>query len=137
MASAPTHVKVALCQILSGTDKAANLRTAVDAIAAAAADGAKLIALPECFNRYGCGCLRVPPGGASAVTVSGHATGARLPAQARSPYATDQFPVYAEPIPTRKADIDPELHPSVAALSAAAAAHGVYLIGGEERRALG
>lgn len=47
-----------------------------------------------------------------------------------SPYATDQFPVYAEPIPASKEELKAEEHPSTSMLSAAAAEHGVYLIGG-------
>ena len=44
--------------------------------------------------------------------------------------ATDQFSVYAEPIPATAAELDPAVHVSTAALSAAAAASRVYLIGG-------
>jgi hypothetical protein len=51
----PTHVKVALCQLLTSGDKAASLKVATDAIAEAAAAGAKIVALPECFNRCVCG----------------------------------------------------------------------------------
>jgi hypothetical protein len=54
----PTHVKVALCQILTPGDKAASLKIATDAIAEAAAAGAQIIALPECFNRCGRGAAR-------------------------------------------------------------------------------
>jgi omega-amidase len=53
-----------------------------------------------------------------------------LPECFNAPYATDQFPVYAEPIPANKASINPEKHISCAALSKAAAEHGIYLIGG-------
>ena len=54
MATTPSAdtVKIALCQILSGSDKLANLKTAVEAIHDAAAQNAKIVALPECFNRY-------------------------------------------------------------------------------------
>jgi omega-amidase len=96
-APAPEKCKVALLQVLVGTDKKANLDAAAAAIDAAAAGGAQIVALPECFN---------------------------------SPYATDQFPVYAEPIPANKAGIDPDVHTSTAVLSAAAARNGIYLIGG-------
>ena len=89
--------KLALCQMLAGADKAANLATARAAIAEAAAAGAQLIALPECFN---------------------------------SPYATDQFPVYAEPIPAHASELTEAEHPSTFMLSRAAAAHGVFLVGG-------
>lgn len=44
-------VNVALCQILVGNDKPANLATAKAAVAKAAALGAQIVALPECFNR--------------------------------------------------------------------------------------
>ena len=47
-----------------------------------------------------------------------------------SPYATDQFPIYAEPIPACKRDLDPKIHISSSALSEAAARHGIFLIGG-------
>lgn len=46
----PTKLKVALCQIHVGEDKAANLVNARSAIDRAAKGGAKLISLPECFN---------------------------------------------------------------------------------------
>lgn len=45
--------RVALCQLLVGADKAANLVAATNAIAEAAANKANIIALPECFN----GCV--------------------------------------------------------------------------------
>lgn len=60
----------------------------------------------------------------------GKASIVSLPECWNAPYATDQFPVYAEPIPATAAELDPVLHASTAALSAAAAAAGVYLIGG-------
>ena len=89
--------RLALLQLLPGADKPANLAAATAAIAAAAAGGANLIALPEVFN---------------------------------SPYATDKFPLYAEPIPAAASELDPVAHPSTHALSAAAARHGVFLVGG-------
>ena len=46
----PTKLKVALCQIHVGADKAANLVNARKAIDRAARSGAKLVSLPECFN---------------------------------------------------------------------------------------
>jgi hypothetical protein len=46
-----TDVNVALCQLMVGSDKEANLDIARKAIAKAAAAGAQIIALPECFNR--------------------------------------------------------------------------------------
>jgi hypothetical protein len=51
MATPPASVKVALLQILAGNEKNENLQTAVDAIDAAAKEGAQIISLPECFNR--------------------------------------------------------------------------------------
>lgn len=89
--------RLALLQILAGSNKAANLKTARDAIADAARGGAKIIALPECFN---------------------------------SPYATDQFPVFAEPMPESVEAIIEDLHPSTAMLSGAAAEYKVFLVGG-------
>eukprot|EP01063_Lacrimia_lanifica_P030169 TRINITY_DN4751_c0_g1_i1.p1 TRINITY_DN4751_c0_g1~~TRINITY_DN4751_c0_g1_i1.p1 ORF type:complete len:272 (+),score=63.95 TRINITY_DN4751_c0_g1_i1:69-884(+) len=43
-------LKVALCQLSVGADKAANIANAVSRITAAAKKGAKLVVLPECFN---------------------------------------------------------------------------------------
>ncbi|OTA08664.1 Nitrilase/cyanide hydratase and apolipoprotein N-acyltransferase [Trichoderma parareesei] len=43
-------VKIALVQLLSGSDKAANLRHAASQVARAAAGGSKIVVLPECFN---------------------------------------------------------------------------------------
>ena len=97
LASAAATVRIALCQMIAGSDKAANLAIAVAAVAAAAREGARIVALPECFN---------------------------------SPYATDQFPIYAEPIPASREELDPALHPSTAALSAVAREHEIFLIGG-------
>ncbi len=45
--------RVATVQMTSNTDKAANLRTAVDHVRQAAARGARLVALPELFNCLG------------------------------------------------------------------------------------
>ena len=92
-----SKLKLAMCQILVGTDKAANLATAAQAVRDAAAAGAQLVALPECFN---------------------------------SPYATDQFPVYAETIPRCAAEVDALQQPSTAMLIRAAEEHQLYLIGG-------
>ena len=90
--------KVALLQLLSGADKAANVTAAVAAIAnAALTNKADIIVLPECFN---------------------------------SPYSTASFPVYAEHIPSKRALIEPALHPTTSALSNAALEHRVYLVGG-------
>ncbi|KAF3760548.1 hypothetical protein M406DRAFT_63766 [Cryphonectria parasitica EP155] len=48
-------VKLACIQLASGTDKAANLSNAREKVHEAAASGAKIIVLPECFNSpYGC-----------------------------------------------------------------------------------
>lgn len=54
-----------------------------------------------------------------------------LPECFNSPYATDQFPKYAELIPERREDVDENAHPSTSMLSAAAAEHGIFLVGGE------
>ncbi len=53
-----------------------------------------------------------------------------LPECFNSPYATDQFPIYAEPMPASMEAIDPAVHPSTAMLSGAAAKHGIFLVGG-------
>ncbi|KUI74299.1 hypothetical protein VM1G_09958 [Cytospora mali] len=48
-------VKLACIQLASGGDKAANLAHAADKVREAAATGARIIVLPECFNSpYGC-----------------------------------------------------------------------------------
>ncbi|KAL2016120.1 hypothetical protein VTK56DRAFT_4239 [Thermocarpiscus australiensis] len=48
-------VKLACVQLATGPDKAANLRHAADKVREAAATGAKIVVLPECFNSpYGC-----------------------------------------------------------------------------------
>ena len=47
---AASALRVALCQFEVGTDKEANIATARAEIAAAAADGAKLVVLPEIWN---------------------------------------------------------------------------------------
>lgn len=48
-------VKLACIQLASGADKAANLAHARDKVLEAAATGAKIVVLPECFNSpYGC-----------------------------------------------------------------------------------
>lgn len=57
-----------------------------------------------------------------------------LPECWNSPYATDKFPEYAEPIPARKSELDPVRHLSSAALSKVARETGVYLVGGESLR---
>lgn len=54
-AAAPSPVlkkplKMALIQLASGADKAANLEHAASQVAKAAASGSKLVVLPECFN---------------------------------------------------------------------------------------
>ncbi|RFU76567.1 hypothetical protein TARUN_5652 [Trichoderma arundinaceum] len=43
-------VKIALVQLLSGSDKAANLKHAASQVAKAASRGSKIVVLPECFN---------------------------------------------------------------------------------------
>jgi hypothetical protein len=47
-----------------------------------------------------------------------------------SPYATDQFPVYAEEIPGDVGALDEATHPTTFRLHALAKRHGIYLIGG-------
>lgn len=97
-APVPTgKARITCVQMLAGSDKAANLAAARASIESAAAAGADIVVLPECFN---------------------------------SPYATDQFPVYAEVVPASKSAIDAEQHPSVAMLSAVAAASKVFVVGG-------
>ncbi|KAL7793702.1 carbon-nitrogen hydrolase [Trichoderma ceciliae] len=43
-------VKIALVQLLSGSDKVANLKHATSLVAKAASRGNKIVVLPECFN---------------------------------------------------------------------------------------
>ncbi len=47
-----------------------------------------------------------------------------------SPYATDQFPVYAEEIPGDVSALDEAVHPTTFRLHSLAKRHGIYLIGG-------
>lgn len=47
---AAAKLRIAMCQILVGTDKAANLVSARSAVDAAAAMGAQIVTLPECFQ---------------------------------------------------------------------------------------
>eukprot|EP01012_Entosiphon_sulcatum_P003318 TRINITY_DN11013_c0_g1_i1.p1 TRINITY_DN11013_c0_g1~~TRINITY_DN11013_c0_g1_i1.p1 ORF type:complete len:286 (+),score=67.10 TRINITY_DN11013_c0_g1_i1:24-881(+) len=47
---AMSSLRVALCQLKVGEDKAANVANAVAHVKKAAAGGAKLVVLPECFN---------------------------------------------------------------------------------------
>ncbi|KAK0739904.1 carbon-nitrogen hydrolase [Apiosordaria backusii] len=53
-----------------------------------------------------------------------------LPECFNSPYGTDHFPSYAEPLPTDPANPSPELNPSFLALQTIARDNKVYLIGG-------
>lgn len=53
-----------------------------------------------------------------------------LPECFNSPYATDQFPIYAEPIPGNSSDLREDINPSTLMLSRAAAEHGIFLVGG-------
>ena len=53
-----------------------------------------------------------------------------LPECFNSPYATAEFPRHAEPIPAAGERPDAVAHPSTAMLAAAAAEHGVFLVGG-------
>jgi predicted amidohydrolase len=92
MAAVASRVRVALCQLLVGVDKAANLAAARSAIADAARHGVDIVALPECFN------------GAHMAGGGGGGGGMR-----------------------------PATQPSTAMLSAAAAEHRVFLVGGELR----
>jgi len=42
--------RIALCQLLIGTDKASNLAHAAEMVTAAASKGAQVVVLPECFT---------------------------------------------------------------------------------------
>mmetsp|Transcript_16039 Transcript_16039/g.22557 ORF Transcript_16039/g.22557 Transcript_16039/m.22557 type:complete len:293 (-) Transcript_16039:141-1019(-) len=59
MASQLTNkVRVALCQLLVGADKAKNLQNATTMVEKAAGSGAKVVMLPECFNSpYSTACF--------------------------------------------------------------------------------
>ncbi len=82
-----TKFRLALIQLLVGTDKPNNLTRAVKSIKEAASNGAQLIVLPECFN---------------------------------SPYGTQYFSQYSEPIPGE----------STNCLSVAAKETNTYVVGG-------
>ncbi|KAK7106654.1 omega-amidase NIT2-like [Littorina saxatilis] len=82
-----TKFKLALVQLAVGASKGDNIARAVAMVKQAAAAGAQMVALPECFN---------------------------------SPYGTNYFPEYAEPIPG----------PCTDALAKAAKDNSVFLIGG-------
>jgi omega-amidase len=43
-------MKIALCQLLCGDDKKENIKTAEKAVTRACANGANIVALPECWN---------------------------------------------------------------------------------------
>jgi predicted amidohydrolase len=96
-------VRLALCQMAVTAVKAANLAKATSMIAAARAEhNADVVVLPECFS---------------------------------CPYGTKFFPEYAEPIPPVGAGTDQIAaqgahFQSALALSRAAAANGVWLVGG-------
>lgn len=53
-----------------------------------------------------------------------------LPEIWNGPYATSSFPLYAEPIPHKAAELDPKAHPSTWMMSRAAQDLKVYIIGG-------
>ncbi|KAJ1448522.1 carbon-nitrogen hydrolase [Pelagophyceae sp. CCMP2097] len=94
-ASAPAKtVRVAVVQMESSSDKAANLVHCRALLAKAAATGAKLVVLPEIWN---------------------------------SPYAVGEFRCNAEAV---KLSADGPSGPSVGMLQAAAAEHGVWIVGG-------
>lgn len=110
MSSSPelTKCKIALCQIAVGSDKAANIKRAQEAVTDAVRRGKTMagstapldmVVLPEVWN---------------------------------SPYATSSFPVYAEQVPsvgTVVAGVS-ELMPSTKALLELAKELGVWIIGG-------
>jgi len=54
-----------------------------------------------------------------------------LPEIFNSPYSNASFPIYCEPIPRNKKEIDPNKMPSSYMLSQAALKHSIYLIGGK------
>ena len=92
---------MALCQLSVTSDKSKNISTALNAIKDASASGAQIVVLPEMWN---------------------------------SPYSNDSFPVYAEMFPMDTSSAA-AIHaattcPSYAALSAAAAQHGIVVVGG-------
>ena len=45
-----SRVRVGVCQLLVGTEKAANVENAVLRIGEVVKQGAQLVVLPECFN---------------------------------------------------------------------------------------
>ena len=120
-------LRLALVQLAVGADKAANVRRAVELVRRAADARADIVALPVRTSRGGGGVhhsttrRRSRGGGARSHE---HASRARTHAPHQecfnSPYGTKHFPEYAESIPG----------PTSAALSEAARAAGVYVIGG-------
>jgi len=100
-ASDQKKVKVGLCQMLVGADKAKNLAAAAEAVASAAKGGAQLVMLPEMFqcpysnDSFPVYCESIPFDG-SRETES----------------------------------VDPQKHPSSHALVAMAKKHNIWLIGG-------
>jgi len=54
-----TSVRLALCQMMCGSDKTANIAEARRCVEEAVAGGARLVALPECWNR--CAACHAPP----------------------------------------------------------------------------
>jgi len=122
-------VKVALCQLATGADKAANIAAAAAAVRDAAAAGAQLVVLPEMWN-----C----PYGARGLSTRGVAVFLSLFSHGAD---NASFPAYAEDLSSAVSGASPcaTAAPSAAALSAAAAAARVVLVGGSvpERDAQG
>ena len=107
-----SKLRLALCQLHVTEDKSSNLIQAADAISSAAADGAKLIVLPECFNSpYDTKCF---PEYAEEIP-----SPLILPSVALTETPTSDV-----------SDVDEKKHPSTHMLCSNAKKHSVYIIGG-------
>ena len=105
-------LRLSLLQLHVTDDKAANLVAASEAISSAAADGANVIVLPECFNSpYNTACFP------------------KYAEEIPSPNVLPSVSLTSTPTSNVR-DVDPSLHPSTHMLCTAAKEHGVYIIGG-------
>jgi omega-amidase len=119
----PERVRVALCQLEVGADKAQNIARAREAIRAAAAT---LSSLPSASAAAAQGA---PIGGAN----NNPPRVIILPEMWNCPYSNDSFGPYSEAVPptgTRADDIPDDASPSIAMMAREARDLGVVLVGG-------